>query len=243
MPQKPQRVALFVTCLVDQTMPEVGVAAARLLRRAGFAVGFPAAQTCCGQPFYNSGYRREAARLARHTIEVLEGYEAVVLPGGSCAAMLRVEYPLLFADSPAWQQRAHDLAARTFELSEFLVRRAGWQPAPIASPPRVTYHDSCHARRMLGLGAEARQLLTALGCTLVEMAEADRCCGFGGIFSVKMPEVSNAMTAEKLRQAAATQADILVTIDPGCLMQMRGLAGELPCRIEHLATLLEEATR
>lgn len=231
-------VAFFVTCLVDQLMPEVGVASVRLLRAAGFEVVFPEAQTCCGQPFFNSGFRDEAARVAQHTIAVLDRYPAVVIPSGSCAAMIRLEYPHLFPDKPVWQRRAEALAAKTFELSEFLVDQAGWRPKSIPSAPSVTYHNSCHANRMLHLGGQARSLLSALGCTLVEMAESDRCCGFGGLFSVKMPEVSNAMTREKLRRAAETQADMVVTVDPGCLMQMRGFAAECAVRAEHLASVL-----
>lgn len=244
-----KHVALCVTCVVDQIMPEVGVAATRLLRRAGYEVSFPTDQTCCGQPFFNSGFRKEARRLARRTIDAFTGNDdkseavsAVVLPSGSCTAMIRREYAHLLEDDLAYIYRARRLAAKTYELSEFLVQEAGWQPVAADAAPTVTYHDSCHMRRMLGLGDEARQLLAAAGCNVVEMAEADRCCGFGGLFSVRMPEVSNAMTSEKLSQAEASGGRLLVTADPGCLMQMRGLAGD-GVRPEHLATVLEEVTR
>ncbi len=239
-------IALFVTCLVDQCLPEVGVAAVRLLRRAGFHVAFPKAQTCCGQPFYNSGFRSQAAALARHTIELLEPYPAVVLPGGSCTAMIRLEYPHLLAEDAIWHDRAQAVAAKTFELSEFLSKqwpgltaRAGARTDPAAT---LTYHDSCHMCRLLGLRQQPRQLLHAAGYTWQEMTESDRCCGFGGLFSLRMPEVSNAMTAEKLRQADTAGATCLVTADPGCLLQLRGLAAD-GVRVEHLAILLEEATR
>ncbi|MFQ5616241.1 MAG: (Fe-S)-binding protein [Anaerolineales bacterium] len=264
------RVALFVTCLVDQLMPEIGVATVRVLRRARLAastalqpgsgqgatrglrkagalgVDFPAAQTCCGQPFFNSGFRDEAARLAKRTIEIFEEHETVVLPSGSCTAMIRVEYPRLLAGESGWRDRAQKLAAKTFELSAFLARcRASFS---FREALRIMYHDSCHLCRTLGLRDEPRKLLAESGCEIVEMAESDRCCGFGGLFSVRMPEVSNAMTAEKLRQAAATGVDVLVTADPGCLMQMRGMLetadrkkGTL--RIEHIAVILEERTR
>jgi L-lactate dehydrogenase complex protein LldE len=235
-------VALLVTCIVDQLLPEIGVAAVRLLRRAGLKVDFPPSQTCCGQPFFNSGFRAEAARLAKHTIRIFERYDHVVLPSGSCTAMIRGEYPHLLEDTPEWSRRARELAARTFELSEFLVHHARWQSRPSKNPPRVTYHDSCHACRLLGLRQEPRRLLAAAGCELVEMAESDRCCGFGGLFSLRLPEVSNAMTREKLRQATDTGA-VLVTVDPGCLMQMRGLAHQSETQIEHLATLLERVSR
>lgn len=251
----PQRVALFVTCLVDQALPEVGVAAVRLLRRAGYQVDFPQSQTCCGQPFFNSGFRDEARALAQRMIEIFEPYPYVVAPSGSCTAIVRVEYPHLFEELPGWRRRAQRLAAKTYELSEFLVNVAHWQPAqsdiaprsphPGASEPqpplpalRVTYHDSCHMNRLLHLHDEPRSLLRAAGAEIVEMSEADRCCGFGGLFSVRMPEVSNAMTAEKLRQAQESGAPVLVTCDPGCLMQMRGLVEE-GMRVEHLAVVLE----
>lgn len=245
---KPLRVALFVTCLVDQLYPEVGIAAVKLLRRAGCQVDFPAQQTCCGQPFFNSGFRRQAAGLARRAIEIFEPYEAVVLPSGSCTSMIRLEYAHLFEDEPEWQDRARKLAAKSYELSDFLVNQMGWAPAEQTAQqqePRqaITYHDSCHMNRLLGLGSESRQLLTAAGLSLCEMEEPDRCCGFGGVFTARMPEVSTAMTAEKLRQAAETGATTLVTADPGCLMQMRSLAGDDGPNIEHLATLLEERTR
>jgi L-lactate dehydrogenase complex protein LldE len=243
---KPIRVALFVTCLVDQLFPEVGIAAVKLLRRAGCQVEFPAQQTCCGQPFFNSGFRQQAAALARRTIEIFEPYEAVVLPSGSCTSMIRLEYPHLLQDEPEWAERARQLAAKTFELSDFLVNQLGWLPdghADQAEMPTITYHDSCHMNRLLGLGHESRQLLAAAGLSLREMEESDRCCGFGGVFSARMPEVSSAMTAEKVRQAADTGASALVTADPGCLMQMRGLVGDDNPPIEHLATILEAATR
>lgn len=241
MPQ--EEVALCVTCVVDQVMPDVGVATVRLLRRAGYKVAFPREQTCCGQPFFNSGFPEETKRLARRTVEIFEPYTAVVLPSGSCTTMIRKEYQHLLADEPAWRQRAAALAAKTFELSEFLVHEAGdaWRPAQQAPQQAVTYHDSCHMCRLLGLAAEPRQALSAVGYRVEEMPESNRCCGFGGLFSVRMPEVSNAMTAEKLKQAAATGVDVLVTADPGCLMQLRGLAGANGPRVEHLATLLDRA--
>jgi len=251
-------VALFVTCLVDQIMPEVGVATVRLLRRAGYQVDFPRQQTCCGQPFFNSGFRQEAARLAKRYIEIFEEYEAVVLPSGSCTSMIRMEYAHLLQDSPKWYYPAKRLAARTFELSEFLVHQAGWlksnelpnviQPAVPSENRNVTYHDSCHMCRLLGLRQEPRQLLQAAGSQVTEMAEPDRCCGFGGIFSMRMPEASTSMTTEKVSQARATGVSTLVTADPGCLMQMRSLAQGNPqfneqLKVKHLATVLEEATR
>ena len=249
---KPQRVALLVTCLVDQIMPEVGLAAVRVLQRAGLAVDFPTAQTCCGQPFFNSGFRRQAADLAKRTVEIFEPYEYVVAPSGSCVAMIRSEYPHLLAEWPDWQRRAQRLASHTYELSEFLVQIMEW-PQPSDGPDSaetaatgtaVSYHDSCHMLRLLGLHGEPRRALSASGCSLREMDVSDRCCGFGGLFSLRLPEVANAMTAEKLDQAARAGAPTLVSADPGCLMQMRGmLPDDSPVILKHLAVVLEEQTR
>lgn len=251
-----ERVALCVTCLVDQIMPEIGVASVRLLRRAGVAVAFPEQQTCCGQPFFNSGFEPEAIRLAKRTIATFEPYEAVVIPSGSCTAMIRVEYPHLLHGEPDWHHRALKLAEKTFELSQYLGKVAGTQVASgqaraelseasagEGDERKVTYHDSCHMCRLLGEKESPRKALQGAGCELIEMAEPDRCCGFGGLFSLRMAEVSNAMTEEKLRQAKETGAELLVTADPGCLMQMRGLVQEEGLRVVHIATLLEERSR
>jgi L-lactate dehydrogenase complex protein LldE len=235
-------IALCVTCIVDQVMPEVGVATVKLLHRAGFTIDFPQAQTCCGQPFFNSGFKDEAARLAMRLIEIFEPYQAVVLPSGSCTAMIRAEYPHLLHDRPKYYYRALRLAEKSYELSEFLARHTDWQPSAQANAPTVTYHDSCHMCRLLGLQAEPREMLAAVGCTITEMNASNRCCGFGGLFSMRMSELSNAMTAEKLERARATGTAVLVTADPGCLMQMRGLADE-GMRVEHIAMVLEEMTR
>ena len=236
-----RRIAFFATCLVDQFLPEVGVAAVRLLRQAGFQPDFPPEQTCCGQPFLNSGFREQAIHLARRTIAIFEPYDYIVLPSGSCTAMLRVHYPHLLRGDDGWHERAQALARRTFELTEFLVHVAEWQPVPTRSLPPVTYHDSCHMARMLHLREEPRVLLKAAGVTINEMPESDRCCGFGGIFSVRVPEVSNAITADKLREAVETRASILVTADPGCLLQMRGMLDHTPIHVEHVAVILARA--
>jgi L-lactate dehydrogenase complex protein LldE len=237
-----QQVALCVTCLVDQIMPEVGLATVKLLRQAGCTVAFPPEQTCCGQPFFNSGFQPQAIKLAKRVIEIFEPYPAVVLPSGSCTTMIRVEYPHLLEPWPDWHERARQLAAKTYELSEFLVHQAGWQASTPESEagPAVTYHDSCHMCRLLHIKGEPRQLLVESGYQLQEMPESDRCCGFGGLFSIRMAEVSTEMTAEKLRLARQSGAAILVTADPGCLMQMRSLAGDTGLEIKHLASLLAD---
>lgn len=241
-----KKVALFITCLVDQMMPEVGVSTVKLLRRAGYGVTFPPNQVCCGQPFFNSGFREEAKKLARKTIDALAEETAVVLPSGSCTTMIRKEYPHLFADEPKYYYRALRLSEKTYELGEFLIKIAKWHPELPAAEngETITYHDSCHMCRMLGLKNEPRQLLNSAGYTIDEMEEPDRCCGFGGLFSVRMKEVSNAMTREKIQEAEATSAKTLITSDPGCLMQMRGmLPADSPLQIEHTATMLEKVTR
>lgn len=238
-----KEVALCVTCLVDQMMPEVGLATVKLLRKAGYKVAFPQEQTCCGQPFFNSGFRPQSVTLAKRLIEIFEPYTAVVLPSGSCTTMIRIEYPHLLEAWPDWHDRAEKLAAKTFELSEFLVHQAGWQPEAVGGQidSDVTYHDSCHMCRMLHIESEPRQLLAGSGHTIQEMQESDRCCGFGGLFSLRMAEVSDEITAEKLRLAKASGAPTLVTADPGCLMHMRSVAGESELKIKHLATVLAEA--
>ncbi|HKJ26713.1 MAG TPA: (Fe-S)-binding protein [Anaerolineales bacterium] len=243
MPDKTKnQVALFTTCMVDQLFPEVAVAAVRLLRRSGFSVIYPEEQTCCGQPFSNSGFRAEARKLARQTIQTLLPYQAVVVLGGSCTGMLRVEYPQLFEDDADWLARARQLAAKTFELSEFLNARVVLKPKRTTTQSvTVTYHDSCHMLRVIGLKQQPRTLLEQVGCQIIEMADSERCCGFGGLFTVRMHEVSQAITDGKLERAFATGAQVLVTADPGCLMQMRSAQAEgSPTRIAHLAEVLEE---
>ena len=235
-----ETVAIFVTCMVDQMFPEIGAAAVRLLRRTGVKVVFPERQTCCGQPFSNSGFVREALPLAKNTIEVLEPFDAIVVPGGSCTGVIRHEYLDRFADDSDWERRARALATKTFELSEYLAAHLKIKPKR-PEPTPVTYHDSCHMLRIAGIKDPPRHLLAQAGCQITEMRESERCCGFGGLFSVKMVPVSQAMTAEKLNQAAETDTGLLVTSDPGCLMQMRAnRPKESNLRIEHLAVVLEE---
>jgi L-lactate dehydrogenase complex protein LldE len=164
-----KEVALCVTCIVDQIMPEVGLAAVKLLRQAGYKVTFPQEQTCCGQPFFNSGFRPQSITLAKRLIEIFEPYPAVVLPSGSCTTMIRTEYPHLLQPWPDWHERAQRLAAKTFELSEFLVHQAGWQPEAVEDSEVVTYHDSCHMCRILNIQSEPRQLLAQSGRTIHEM--------------------------------------------------------------------------
>ncbi|MGB3719803.1 MAG: Fe-S oxidoreductase [Proteobacteria bacterium] len=217
------RVGLFVTCLVDLMRPSVGFAAAKLLERAGCSVEVPTAQTCCGQPAYNSGDKADAAALARQTIAAFEGYDYVVAPSGSCAGMLKLHYPALLADDPEWSGRAKEFAERVYELISFLVDVRGVEAVDAEFPGRVTYHDSCSGLRELGIKDQPRKLLSSVkGLELKEMAESEVCCGFGGTFSIKYPDISNAMVEKKTANVAAAEPDLLLAGDLGCLMNMAG---------------------
>jgi L-lactate dehydrogenase complex protein LldE len=234
------RTALFVSCLVDQFFPEVGEAAVRLLERRGRRVEFPTAQTCCGQPAFNMGYRDEARGLARRTVEVFEPYDEVVVPSGSCAAMARLHFPELLADDPEWHQRARRLAAKVFELTE-LLDREGFDAGVSTFAGKVACHLSCHLLRDLGVADAPRKLLGAVpGVELVELAGADVCCGFGGAFAVKMADLSAAMLDDKLAAAEASGADVLAAADCGCLVHLRGALKrrKSPLRTLHVAEIL-----
>ena len=217
------RVALFVTCLVDLFRPGIGFAAVKLLEQAGCRVEVPSAQVCCGQPAYNSGDRADARAIARQVIDAFAGYDYVVAPSGSCAGMIHEHYPALFADDPALLTRASELAARTFELMAFLVDVRGVEATGAQFAGTVTYHDSCSGLRELGVKAQPRRLLAAVdGLTLVELPGAEACCGFGGTFCVKYPELSNRMVSDKTADVAATGAGTLLAGDLGCLLNMAG---------------------
>jgi L-lactate dehydrogenase complex protein LldE len=217
------RVALFVTCLVDLHRPTVGFAAIRLLERAGCQVEVPRAQTCCGQPAYNSGDRATTRDLARGVIEAFGGYDYVVAPSGSCAGMIRTHMPHLFDDDPNLRARADALAARTYELVSFLTDVMRMERVDAAYPGTVTYHDSCSGLRELGVKQQPRRLLGSVqGLTIREMAEPEVCCGFGGTFCVKYPDISVRMVSDKAADVAATGADTLLAGDMGCLLNMAG---------------------
>jgi L-lactate dehydrogenase complex protein LldE len=234
------RVALFVTCLVDLFRPSVGFAAVRLIERAGYAVEVPV-QTCCGQPGFNSGDRANARRLAEAVIGAFEGFDHVVVPSGSCAGMIRVHYPELFAADRVWQPRARALAARTHELVAFLADVAGVEDPGAAFDGTVTYHDACSGLRELGVHDQPRRLLARVhGLSLSEMTHPEVCCGFGGTFCVKYPGISTRMVADKIADAAATGAGTLLAGDLGCLLNMAGrLAREgRPMKARHVAEVL-----
>ena len=217
------RVGLFATCLMNLFRPTVGFAAARLLEDAGCTVEVPLAQSCCGQPGYNSGDFDAARALAKQLIAAFEGFDYVVGPSGSCMATLRHDYPKLFEDDPDWHPRAAALAARSHELLSFLTDVCGVSTVNAAYTGTVTYHDSCSGLRGLGVKAQPRLLLGSVdGLQLTEMQDAEVCCGFGGTFCVKYPEISGRMVDDKLANVAATGADTLLGGDLGCLMNMAG---------------------
>ena len=235
------KVSLFITCLVDQFFPETGVSTVGVLRRLGVEVDFPAAQTCCGQPAYNSGFHAEARGLAERFISIFEKSEYVVAPSGSCASMVRVFYPDLFRDDPEKLSRAESLAARTYELGEFLVKVLGVEDAGASSRGKVALHLSCHLLRELGVKDETQRLLRAVkGIELVELERADACCGFGGLFSVKYPQISGGILQEKIDCIVKSGADVVVACDAGCLMQIAGGLSRqgVQTRTMHIAELL-----
>jgi L-lactate dehydrogenase complex protein LldE len=223
MSETKPRVALFVTCLVDLHRPTVGFAAIRLLEEAGCQVEVPRAQTCCGQPAYNSGDRATARDLARGIIEAFGGYDYVVVPSGSCGGMLKHHLPHLFDNDPNFRARADALAAKTFELVGFLTDVRGFtQPEARYLGGPVTYHDSCSGLRELGIKDQPRRLLQAVGATVTEMAEPEVCCGFGGTFCVKYPDISVRMVSDKTADIVATGAATVLAGDLGCLLNIAG---------------------
>lgn len=217
------RVGLFVTCLVDFFRPAVGFAAVKLLENAGCTVEVPALQTCCGQPAYNSGDRNDAKEIAKRTIQLFEGFDYVVVPSGSCGGMIKEHYPHLLEEEAGWAHRARHLAARTYELVSFLHDVRGVRKVDVAYDGAITYHDSCSGLRELGVKDQPRALLASIpGMRLVELADAEVCCGFGGTFCVKYPEISDKMAANKTAEIVKTGAGTLLAGDMGCLMNMAG---------------------
>ena len=242
------KASLFVTCVVDQFYPEIGESVVRVLRRLGVDVDFPGDQTCCGQPAFNSGFRSDAKPLARRFLDTFENADAVVIPSGSCTAMVRAFYPELFHDDAALAARVDAVAGKTFELTEYIVDVLGVTQLPESSgaPTRtVTYHEGCHLRREIGVTTQPRALIEAApGVDLVEMEQAEVCCGFGGTFAVKYADISGAMLADKVRSVEATGADAVVSCDSTCLMQIGGGLEKqgMAARPLHVAQLLDEAT-
>lgn len=237
-----QTVTLFIQCLVDGIYPQVGEAVVGIFRKLGVNLTCPTRQTCCGQPAFNSGYQGEARVAAKRFIEIFESAEAIVCPSGSCVTMVRHHYPQLFADDAAWLQRAQDVAAKTFELTEYLVDILGVVDDLGAHYTGViTYHDSCHLLRNLRVKEQPRSLLRKIsGAEFVEMNDSDRCCGFGGSFSFKYADISAAMAEDKVHNIIASGADTVVGCDMGCLMNIQGMLSRKGSSIKamHIAQLL-----
>ena len=238
-------VALFVTCLVDLHRPSVGFAAIQLLEQAGCQVVVPERQSCCGQPAFNSGDDDTARQIAMATIDAFAGFDHVVLPSGSCAGMLIEHYPELFKSEPRWLEKAQDLATRCHELLSFLVDVRGMTDFGARFKQTVTYHDSCSGLRELGIKQQPRQLMSKVeGLTLQEMEDTDVCCGFGGTFCVKYPDISERMVSDKVALARQTGASALLGGDLGCLLNISGRLSRLeqPMRVYHVAEVLANMT-
>jgi L-lactate dehydrogenase complex protein LldE len=235
------RASIMITCLGDMFFPEVGVAMVKLLRQLGVSVDFPDGQTCCGMPLFNSGYHEEAAAVAARTVDLFADSEHVVVPSGSCAWMVKTEYQGLLRHDARRKAAAESLARRTHELSQFVVQVLGVEQVAGGVSGKVAYHDSCHLLRGLGESRCPRTLLRGVpGVDLVELDGADECCGFGGSFSVRLPEVSSAILAKKLDHVERSGADYLVACDAGCLMQIGGGLSRRRSRVRalHLAQAL-----
>jgi L-lactate dehydrogenase complex protein LldE len=235
------RVGLFVTCLVDLIRPNIGFAAVKLLEDAGCRVEAPRVQVCCGQPAYNSGDFASARRIAKQVIAAFDEFDYVVGPSGSCMATIRKDYVALFEDDAAWRTRAERLGARAYELMSFLVDVLHATPQAAQLTARATYHDSCSGLRSLGIKQQPRDLLGGVdGLTLVEMQDSDVCCGFGGTFCVKYPDISVKMVSDKAANVEATGADMLLGGDLGCLLNMAGRLQRLgkSTRVFHTAEVL-----
>jgi L-lactate dehydrogenase complex protein LldE len=237
------RVALFVTCLADTLFPDVGRATVSVLERLGHQVAFPARQTCCGQAHINTGYAHQAVKLVRNFVETFEPYDAIVAPSGSCVGSVRHQHATTARD-PGLTERAEAVAKKTYELSEFLVDVLGTEDVGASYPHRVTYHPTCHSLRMLRVGDRPLRLLRNVrGIDLVELPDADQCCGFGGTFAVKNADTSTAMLADKMRNALSTRAEVVTAGDSSCLMHIGGGLSRLRTgvRTVHLAEILASA--
>lgn len=234
--------SLFATCIVDQLYPQVGVSAVRVLRRLGVVVDFPKDQTCCGQPLYNSGFTQLARQLARRVLQSFSLSDYVVVPSGSCAAMLKVFYVELFAGDPELEERAVELANKVYEFSEFLVKVLGVEDVGSYFPARATYHSGCHLLREMEVRQEPLDLLEHVeGLELARLPQSDTCCGFGGTFSVKYPHISQGMMEDKVNSVLSTGAELLVSCDMSCLMHIGGGLSRQGHKVgvRHIAEVLE----
>lgn len=235
------KLQLMITCLGDVIRPTAGQATVRLLRRLGHQIEFPQGQTCCGQPMFNSGFAELARAQARHTIGVFDGDMPVVTPSGSCAAMVKVEYPHLLQDDKHWHQRALDLASRTYELSDLLVNKLEVLDVGARFHGKVAYHFACHLRMLNQTDEVVRLIENIEGATYAPLHRQDQCCGFGGSFAVRYPEISGRMVDDKTQCILATDADVVVSTDAGCLMNIGGRLHRQgqPIEVLHFAELLQ----
>ncbi len=245
MAQAPEvHVSLFVTCIVDQLYPQVGVSVVNVLRKHGVVVDFPQDQTCCGQPLYNSGFTQLARQLAERVLNSFSLSQYVVVPSGSCAAMLKVFYRELFSGEPELEERAAHLSDRVYEFSEFLVKVLGVKDSGATFPAKATFHSSCHLLREMDVRDEPLQLLDQVnGFELTALPQAETCCGFGGTFSIKYPHISEGMMADKIANVLSTDATTLVSCDMGCLMHIGGGLSRqgLNVDVRHIAEVLDGA--
>ncbi len=242
----PPRVGILVTCLVDLFRPSVGFAAIKLLQQAGCQVEVPTTQTCCGQPAYNSGDLKNSRAIAKQVIQNFAPFDYVVIPSGSCAGMVKQHYPALFKDDPTWLPQAENLASRCYELISFLTEVRGLTSVTAKFEHSVTYHDSCSGLRELGIKTQPRQLLnTVQGLQLTEMPEAEVCCGFGGTFCVKYPEISTRLVSDKIANIQSTEAQVVLAGDLGCLFNIAGRLKRLdsPIKVYHVAEVLADLTQ
>jgi L-lactate dehydrogenase complex protein LldE len=240
-PVFPSSVTLFIPCLMDVFFPQAARDLVTLLKKLGFQVRYPQAQTCCGQPAFNQGFIRQAKTLAERFLTIFESAEVIVCPSGSCTAMVRKHYPELFSQEPEWLTKAQRTAQKIFEVSEFLVDFDPQETLKASFPFTVTYHDACHSNRVLGISEQPRRLLARIkGLTLVEMESSEVCCGFGGLFSQKYSRISQAIGMEKLKAIRNTGAQWVVSNDPGCLMhiQRRLREQKLSVGVKHLVEIL-----
>lgn len=241
-------VSLFVTCLVDLLFPESGMSVVQVLEHLGVEVEFPEGQTCCGQPAYNGGYRKEAKKVALQFLRTFQDARVIVIPSGSCTSMIRKEYLTLFADDPEWLPVAQRISAITWEFTEFIVDGLGITDlqARLPEPKTFAFHDSCHGLRHLGLGSQARKLVSHIeNASIEEMEEHETCCGFGGLFSIKMPELSGAMLENKIKHIAASPAQTVVGGDVSCMMHINGglVRQKSEPKVQYIADILAEGLR
>lgn len=243
---KTYHVGLFITCLVDLFRPSIGFACIKLLQDAGCTVDVPASQTCCGQPAMNSGDKKTTQDIAKQVIEAFQGFDYIIAPSGSCAGTLKIHYPELLTEDPVWSQKAKSFSEKVYELTSFLSDVMNYEGSSRQFDRTITYHDSCAGLRELNIKQQPRKLLQSIkGLSIQELEDAEVCCGFGGTFCVKYPDISNAILERKADKILASQADILLAGDLGCLMNMAGKLSKdknTSIEVRHIAEVLADMT-